>query len=124
MRSDDFVTKDSGVRQSYDSGMVRDLQEGKPRFDLLVVEGMPYSDQPLTRWAALLARGAEKYGAKNWQYANSQEELARFKSSAARHFFQWLSGETDEDHMTATWFNMTAADYVEWKLNDELSSRK
>ena len=30
-----FETKDSGQRQEYKSGMKRDLQDGKPRFDLL-----------------------------------------------------------------------------------------
>jgi hypothetical protein len=122
MRSSDFVMKDSGDRMSYESGMVRETQEGKPRFDLLVVEGVPYMEQPLTRFAMLLTRGANKYSARNWECAESEEELERFRASAARHFMQWMSGETDEDHMTSTWFNMMAADYVEWKLRDKLSS--
>lgn len=55
------TTKDSGKRESYDNGMVRDVQTGKPRFDLLMPNGVPYPDQLLTRFAELMARGAEKY---------------------------------------------------------------
>lgn len=112
-----FETKDSGERIEYDSGMRRDIQSGKPRPDLLFIDGLPYDQQPLIRWASLLQRGAEKYGEKNWTLANSKEELARFRASAIRHFFQWASGEVDEDHMAATFFNMSAVAYMEYKLN-------
>lgn len=111
-----YETKDSGYRAAYESGMVRDTQDSKPRFDLLYPPGMPYELQPLTRWAALLERGATKYGEENWTLADSEEELRRFRASAARHFNQWVTGEADEDHMAATWFNMAAVAYLEWKL--------
>lgn len=42
METKNFETKDSGVREQFASGMVRDTQEGKPRFDLIF-------DGPLTR---------------------------------------------------------------------------
>lgn len=112
----EYVTKDSGERVSFDSGMVRDTQENKPRFDLLYIDGMPYELQPQTRHAALLARGAEKYGEKNYLLANSQEEYDRFKASAARHFAQFMSGETDEDHFAAIRFNIDMMLYLEWRL--------
>jgi hypothetical protein len=117
-RAQDYETKDSGKREEYDSGMVRDTQDGKPRFDLLFVKDMPYDQQPLTRWAALLERGATKYGEENWTLADSEAELRRFRASAARHFAQWIAGETDEDHMAAVMFNMTAVAYMEWKLGN------
>lgn len=69
-----FITKDSGKRQDFDSGMRRDIQEGKPRYDLCYLP-------MFTRWAELMDRGAEKYGERNWEKANSKEELERFKSS-------------------------------------------
>lgn len=112
----EFETKDSGVRWSYPSGMVRDTQEGKPRFDLLMPEGVPYSDQMLTRFAALLARGSVKYGDRNWEKASTPEELSRFKGSAFRHFIQWMAGETDEDHAAAVTYNVWAAE----KLKSEM----
>jgi hypothetical protein len=111
-----FVTKDSGARQEYDSGMVRDLEANKPRFDLMFPEGVSYEEHMLTRYAALLARGAAKYGDRNWEKAEGQEELARARSSAFRHFVQWLCGEDDEDHAAAVMFNLTMAEYVRKRL--------
>jgi hypothetical protein len=113
------ITKDSGVREEYDSGMKRDTEAGKARFDLIVPVGVPYSEQILTRFADLMARGAEKYDARNWEKANSEKELARYYSSAFRHFMQWLTGETDEDHAAAVMFNIMCAETLKWKLANE-----
>lgn len=112
-----YVTKDSGKRQNYKSGMRRDLQEGKPRFDLIY--------QPvLKRWAELMSRGAEKYGENNWLLANSFEELRRFKASAWRHFFAWYNGIDDnEDHMTGVLFNIAAIEYLKEKLGTDINER-
>lgn len=112
-----FETKDSGKREEYASGMRRDTQEGKPDFYLLLTPEIPYEEQFLTRWAALMTRGAEKYGRRNWQLANSEEELERFKSSAFRHFIQAMSGNTDEDHWAAVAFNINCIVYLEYKLS-------
>lgn len=111
----EFETKDSGVREEYPSGMRRDTQEGKPRFDL-VLAPVPYEDQLLTRWAHLMARGAEKYGERNWQEADSYEEHDRFVASGLRHMMQWANGERDEDHAAAVMFNLMAAEYMKTKL--------
>lgn len=112
-----WETKDSGKREQYDSGMVRDTQDGKGRFDLIRPAGIPYKAQMLTRFAELMARGAEKYGDRNWEKAKGVEEYNRFISSAARHFEQWINGESDEDHAAAVWFNMQAAETLAYKLN-------
>ena len=104
-----FITKDSGARAKYQSGMQRDLQDGKPRYDLIPLA-------MLTRLAELMARGAEKYGERNWEKANSQEEVNRFKSSAFRHFIQWMNGDEDEDHAAAVMFNIGAAETTKDKL--------
>jgi hypothetical protein len=111
-----YVTKDSGQRQEYESGMRRDLQDGKPRFDLIFPVGVAYEDQLLTRFAGLLERGAAKYGDNNWQLANSQEELDRFRASGLRHMIQWATGETDEDHATAVIFNLMAWENTKRKM--------
>lgn len=104
-----FVVKDSGARESYPSGMVRDSQQGKPDYTLLPIEF-------LTRWADHMTKGAVKYGRHNWRLADSQDELERFQSSAFRHFVQWINGETDEDHGAAVAYNIAAADYVKGRL--------
>ncbi len=112
----DFETKSSGAKDEFEGGGVRDAQTGKPRFDLLRPLNVPYGDQLLTRWAALMARGAEHYGDRNWERMSDQTALDRFKSSAARHFEQWLNGEVDEDHAAATFFNVAGAEYIKGVL--------
>ena len=111
-----YETLDSGERQEYASGMRRDLQDGKARFDLLFAEGVPYEDQFFTRVAGLLERGAGKYGDRNWEKANSNEELDRFKASAMRHLAQWITGEQDEDHAAAVVFNLMAYETIKRKV--------
>lgn len=114
-RSQGYITKDSGERAQFDSGMQRDTETGKPRFDLLFPETVPYEAQMITRFAGLLARGAEKYDARNWEKANGDAEMARFKSSALRHLVQWMCGEDDEDHAAAVMFNVMAAETMKAK---------
>lgn len=106
-----FETKDSGKRIDYPSGMRRDIADNKPRYDLIPLA-------PLRRVAELYARGAIKYGDRNWQLANSPEELERFKASAYRHFMQWANGEVDEDHMSAVVFNLFAYEVTKEKLGE------
>ena len=114
-----FETKDSGEREEFDSGMVRDTERGKPRFDLLFPKGIPYTEQIMTRFAALMERGVAKYGERNWEQANSQIELDRAKSSAIRHMMQWANGETDEDHAAAVFFNLMQAETIRFKMSDK-----
>lgn len=111
---------DSDKRQKFPSGMERELCVHKPRFDLLYFDNMPYEKQPIYRWANHMAKGAAKYSDKNYLKANSQGELERFRQSAARHFTQWMCGETDEDHMAACVFNLFGAEYVKWRLESEV----
>lgn len=110
------ITKDSGKRSEFASGMVRDTEEGKPRFDLLLPLGVPFAEQMLTRDAALMARGAKKYTARNWELSDGEAELARYRSSALRHLHQWVAGEKDEDHAAAVRFNIMAGEYVTRKM--------
>lgn len=75
-----FVTVDSGARDSFATGMVRDTRQGKGRFDLM-------SPIALRRRAQLYERGAEKYTARNWEKGSP---LSRFFDSAARHMNDFL----------------------------------
>lgn len=101
-----FVVKDSGVREEYKSGMVRDTAEGKIDYTLIL-------DGPMfDRWADHLTKGAVKYAARNWMKAEGDAELERFKQSALRHFLQWFRGEDDEDHAAAVFFNINGAEYT------------
>jgi hypothetical protein len=100
----------------FESGMVRDGTKDKPRFDLITPICIPYEEQMLTRWAKHMAKGAAHYSERNWEKADGQEELNRFKESAMRHFFQWFHGEKDEDHASAVMFNITGYEMVLSKM--------
>ena len=101
-----YLLKDSGQRQQFDSGMVRDTTTDKIDYSLAL-------DGPMfERLAAHLTKGAQKYSARNWMQASGQAELDRFRESAVRHFVQWLHGDEDEDHAAAIFFNVNGYEYV------------
>ncbi len=111
-----FVTKDSGERQQFSTGMVRDTTAGKTRYDLVY---MPM----FKRWAEIMTRGAEKYTANNWMKAETEEELSRFRESAFRHFMQWFLNENpDEDHAAAVYFNIAGAEYVRERIRVKMNT--
>jgi hypothetical protein len=119
-----YVVKDSGQRAEYASGMTRDTQDGKARFDYLVAENVPYDAQFLTRIALHMERGFDKYGHRNWEQANSEVEVDRFKSSAFRHLMQWLCGDREEDHAAAVVFNLLAAETTAYKIQIAMQEGK
>lgn len=102
-----FTTKDSGTRSELANGMVRDSEDDKADYTLVL-------DGPLfERWVALLGRGARKYRPRNWCLALQATDRAarektkeRFRRSAFRHFMQWMRGDVDEDHAAAVYFNL------------------
>jgi hypothetical protein len=115
---DEFVVKDSGERREFESGMVRDTEEGKVDYTR-VLDG-PMHD----RWANHLTKGEVKYpdvapGVPNWTLAAGEAEYQRFKKSAARHFRQWLRGDRDEDHAAAVFFNINGAEYVRERIEEK-----
>lgn len=107
-----WITKDSGKRQEFSTGMKRDTTENKPRYDLI-------PRFMLKRWAGLMERGAQKYDARNWEKAETVEELNRFKESAYRHFMQWMDNDMDEDHASAVLFNVAGVELVKMKLKQK-----
>ena len=109
----EFIVRDSGNRQEFESGMQRDTTDDK--IDYLLVRDGPM----FKRWAKHLTLGAKKYNKRNWMKAAGAEEYARFRESAARHFEAWLNGEVDEDHAAACYFNISGAEYVCDRLKKE-----
>ena len=99
----DFITKDSGKRQEFETGAKRDIQDDKPRPDLI-------SPHALLRIGGLLARGADKYGERNWEKGMP---YSRFLASAFRHLLQYAKGDRDEDHLAAVCFNIMAIIHFE-----------
>ena len=106
----EFITKDSGKRLEFKSGMMRDVADDKPDYTLV---WHPF----LLRLVQLLGRGLKKYGRDNWKKAEGKEELDRFKQSALRHLYQYLEGDKSEDHQSAVVFNIMGSMYVESKMN-------
>jgi dATP/dGTP diphosphohydrolase len=107
----DFTIKDSGARQAFEGGMVRDIADDKIDYTLI-------TDGPMfKRWAIHLTNGAKKYAKRNWMKAQGGEEYQRFKESAFRHFMQWYYDDRDEDHASAVYFNINGAEHLRDKVN-------
>lgn len=103
MQEDKFILKDSGEREECDSGMVRDTQRGKGRFDLI----SPFA---LLRLARIYEKGSYKYADRNWEKGT---KFGRFISSALRHVIQYMMGLRDEDHLAQAAWNLFAIMHLE-----------
>jgi hypothetical protein len=93
-----FVVKDSGKRQEFETGAVRDIQEGKGRFDLIP----PHS---LKRLAKHYEEGAKKYGDCNYLKGIPTK---RIMDSALRHINNYREGDAVEDNLIAAIWNLIA----------------
>ncbi len=105
--------KDSGKREEFATGSVRDSQDGKGRFDLI-----PYHS--LFRLARHFENGAVKYGPDNWRLG---QKLSRYLSSASRHLAQWGASkrgelQLDEDHLAAAAWNIFALMWTENEIKE------
>ena len=98
-----YTTKDSGVRQTFDTGSQRDSRTNKGRYDLI-------SPIAIRRLAGVYERGAIKYDARNWEKG---QPLSRYVDSALRHIFQYLEGSRDEDHVAQALWNLVAIIHTE-----------
>lgn len=105
-----YATKDSGERKVFDTGAQRDIESGKPRYDLIPTFA-------LKRLAELYARGAEKYREWNW---TEGIPYSRMLSSAERHLQQWKQGDRDEDHLAAVAWNILGLIHYEEVGRDDL----
>ena len=90
--------KDSGERQNFGTGSVRDTNVGKGRFDLIA----PFA---MLRLAQHYENGAQKYGDRNWELG---QPLSRYLDSAMRHLTKVIMGLEDEDHLCAATWNLMA----------------
>jgi hypothetical protein len=99
---------DSGQRQEFQTGSVRDTSEGKGRFDLL-----PYYS--LMKVSQHFEEGAKKYAADNWRKG---QPLSRYFDSAQRHLAKFAMGFNDEPHLTAAIWNLLC--YIETSKRVEM----
>ncbi len=109
-----YVIHDSGKREEFPSGMVRDSREGKGRYDLI----SPFA---LRRLAGVYERGAAvKYDERNWEKG---APYCRFLDSALRHIEQYLARETDEDHLAQAAWNLLCIMHFEELGRTDLDDR-
>jgi hypothetical protein len=90
---------DSGEREEFPTGSVRDTRKGKGRFDLLMA-GCP---DALFRLARHFENGADKYGDYN---CNKGQPLMRYIDSGVRHLTEYTRGDFNEDHLAAAIWNL------------------
>jgi hypothetical protein len=95
--------KDSGKRQEFSTGSMRDTRTGKGRFDLI-------SPIALKRLAQHYENGSVKYGDRNWEKG---QPLSRYMDSLIRHAYCLLEGKNDEDHAAAIAWNAMAYVHTE-----------
>lgn len=92
------MIQDTGDRTLFNTGAVRDMHEGKGRFDLIEPE-------MLFRLARHYEAGAKKYDERNWEKGIPVHCCV---DSAIRHLIKYLQGWTDEDHLAAVVWNVSA----------------
>lgn len=98
MEEHTYIVKDSGNRQQFDTGAVRDTSDNKPRPDLI----SPFF---LDRLGQHMRKGAEKYTEWNWAKGIPN---SRCYESALHHLMQFAQGDVQEDHLAAAAFNIMA----------------
>ncbi|GHT37008.1 hypothetical protein FACS189427_09430 [Planctomycetales bacterium] len=86
---------DSGKREQFSTGAVRDTADGKSRPDLI----SPFAMERLGEWLRL---GAEKYAERNWEQGIP---ISRSIASLYRHLLKFQQGRQDEDHIAAVMCN-------------------
>jgi len=99
---------DSGHRQSFATGSVRDIEVGKGNPSLIPT-------YPLRRLSIHYENGSKKYGSWNWMLG---QPLSRYIDSLIRHVWAVQDGLDDEDHEAAVLWNMMSF-MVTKKLIDE-----
>jgi len=89
------MLKDSGQRELFDTGAVREPNLDRGRYDLI-------SPIALKALAIHYERGAKKYSDRNWEKGLP---LSRHLNSALRHLQNYLEGDRSEDHLSACVWN-------------------
>ncbi len=102
--------KDSGKRSEFDTGAVRDAQEGKGRMDLLPVRA-------IFEVAKVFENGARKYEARNWEKGIN---LFRFMDSGLRHAMKHLRGDRDEPHLAMACWNLLCCLDTQMRIEEGL----
>ena len=95
--------EDSGDRREFGTGAVRDMAQGKGRYDLLPWEA-------IHEVAVHCEQGALKYGERNCERGIPIHSLI---DSALRHLSLYMQGQDDEPHLRAAAWNILFALWTE-----------
>ena len=106
--SKDILMHDSGNRENFNTGAVRDTASDKPRPDLI----SPFAEERVGQWLRL---GAVKYAERNWERGIPN---SRCLASLRRHVMRYQQGDRSEDHLAAVIFNAQAIIH-----NEEMMAR-
>lgn len=90
------------IRQ-FESGAVRSKDADNTRYDLI-------SPIALRRLAETCAEGAKRYGDHNWLKGMPCSDVM---NHCLRHLFLWMSGDTTEDHLAHSMWNVMALIHFE-----------
>lgn len=93
------VLKDSGTRQGFESGAVRDAQQKKGAFHLV-------PEVVIFLLARIYEEGAKKYAARNWEKGMP---ISVYINSAQRHLAKYKMGMRDEPHLSQALWNVAGA---------------
>ena len=91
--------------KKYDTGAIREDKTGKGRCDLLPMCA-------LIRLSKHYEKGTVDHGERNWEKGIPMHS---FLDSAIRHLFEYMDGQTDEDHLCAAAWNILGAMWTEEK---------
>lgn len=86
-------------KRHFSTGAVRDVAEGKGRFDL-------FPPHAMILLAKHFEEGGKKYEDRNWEKGI---DLGTFLDSGLRHTFRFMAGHSDEDHLVAALWNFACA---------------
>lgn len=118
--SKEYTLADSGTREIFDSGAIRDVRDNKGRFDLISPVG-------LRRIALVYEKGSYKYADRNWEkgmtvgrcldsaerHINDFKMIAQFKRDGVPLDLLPKEIDPDEDHLGHAAWNLFAAMHFE-----------
>lgn len=96
--------KDSGSREEFKSGSVRDKQSGKGALELV-------PDWVIWLVSRVYEEGAKKYAARNWELG---QPLSQYVRSAGNHLAKLKVGMRDEPHASQVIWNMIGYIFTAW----------
>ena len=91
--------------EKFNTGAVREDKTGKGRCDLLPMCA-------LIRLSKHYEAGSADHGERNWEKGIPMHS---FLDSAIRHLFEYMDGQTNEDHLAAAAWNILGAMWTEEK---------